>query len=368
MREILIKAFTILSILAFLTCNFQTENKSVKPSVTNITESVYASVTVRPRKTYYPQPLRSGIIQNIYVEEGDIIDQGDKLFDISATEEVRSNLENAELNLEEARFNYQGENNMLLNMKAEIRSLKDQLSLDSINYERQKRLWSQNIGKKIDLDQSLLTYNTNKNKLKIVEQKLAQTKISLEKNYQISLNQVRAQKSLVQDYTVRTKMGGKVFSLFKEEGDLISSQERFAEIGTSNDFILEMNIDEVDITKINIGDTVAISLDAYANESFLASITEILPKKDEVTQTFRAEGTFINIPSRLYNGLSGEANIIIEKRNNALIIPTEYVLEGNKVLTPAGEKQIEIGIKNLEFTEVLNGLDTNITLLKPSEQ
>jgi multidrug resistance efflux pump len=256
MREILFKASSILSILAFLICNFQTENDSVNPSVTNITESVYASVTVRPRKTYYPQPLRSGIIQNIYVEEGDIIDQGDKLFDILATEEVRSKLENAELNLEEARFNYQGENNMLLNMEAEIRSIRYQLNLDSINYERQKRLWSQNIGKKIDLDQSSLKYNTNKNKLKILEQKLAQTKINLEKNYQKSLNQVRAQKSFVQDYTVRTKMGGKVFSLFKEEGDLISSQERFAEIGTSNDFILEMNIDEVDITKINIGDTV----------------------------------------------------------------------------------------------------------------
>jgi len=69
----------------------------------------------------------------------------------------------------------------------------------------------------------------------------------------------------------------------------------------------------------------------------------------------------------LFNGLAGEANIIVSKRKNALTIPSGYLIDKNKVLTTDGEKEIEIGLKNLKFVEVLSGIDVNTIILKPTE-
>jgi multidrug efflux pump subunit AcrA (membrane-fusion protein) len=162
-------------------------------------------------------------------------------------------------------------------------------------------------------------------------------------------------------------MDGKVYTLNKEVGELISPQEKIAEIGSSNRFIIEMDIDEVDIAKISLGDSVAITLEAYPGEVFLAKTSRIVPRKDELTQTFRVESVFLDEIEKLYSGLSGEANIMVATRKNAMIVPSEYVIEGNKVITSDGEQEVKIGVTNMEFTEILSGIDTTTTLIKPEE-
>ena len=260
-----------------------------------------------------------------------------------------------------------GNNNLLKNIQLEIKTIKEQVSLDSINFKRQERLWSQNIGRKSDLDQFKLKYQTSQKQLDILEQKLVQTKTNLKNNYKKALTKTKTEKSQLADYTVRSEIAGKVYFINKEVGDFISSQERFAEIGSDDKFKLEMDIDEVDITKIELGDSVLILLDAYANQIFVATVNKIFPKKDDITQTFRVESGFKELPPKLYNGLAGEANIIVSRRNNTLVIPAEYLLPNNKVMTTDGERNIKVGLKNLEFVEILSGIDTTTTIIKPSE-
>lgn len=362
------KYFTLLIIIftAFSCQNNQKDN-SVKPKLSDIRESVYASVKIRPEVSYNPQPIRSGIIKKIFVQEGDFIEKGKIIFQISPTAAIQSQLTNAEINLQEAKANYLGNNNLLNNIQLEIKTVKEQLSLDSINYKRQERLWSQNIGRKSDLDQFKLKYQTTQKQFDILEQKFVQTKTNLENNYKKALSKTNTEKSQLADFTVRSEMGGKVYSLNKEVGDFISSQEQFAEIGSSDIFKLEMDIDEVDITKIELGDSVLIILDAYADQVFVATVNKIFPKKDDITQTFRVESTFKQPPPKLYNGLAGEANIIVSRRNNTLVIPAEYLMLNSKVMTNNGEKTIKVGLKNLEFVEILSGIDTNTIIIKPSE-
>lgn len=364
----MIKYISLIALWILVSCNPKSQIEKIKPKVTDITESVYASVIIKPRHSYFPQPTHSGIIKEIFVEEGKEVKTGQLLVRISTSADVKNKVTNSEIDLKEAKENYLGDNNMLLNIELELKTLKEQLSSDSTTYYRQKKLWAQNIGKKNDLERYELAYEVTQNQYEILKKKKTQTLNDLENRYKKALSQAKAERTQLEDYTLRSTISGIVYSVYKKEGELISSQERFAEIGSADNFVVEMDIDEEDITKIEIGDTVAISLNAYANEVLIALVSKVLPKKDETTQTFRVESNFIKQPPKLYNGLSGEANIIVDKRKNAIVIPSEYLLKGNKVLTEEGEQSVKTGLKNMKFVEIISGIDTSSLLIKPREQ
>ena len=355
----------IFFLLLCLSCTPQTQQDNIKPFVTDITESVYASVFIKPETSYFPQPTRPGVIKHIWVEEGELVQKGQPLFQLSPSPEVKLRLNNASLTLQEMKENYSGENSLLLNIESELRFLQQQLTLDSVNLFRQQRLWAQNIGTKIDLERAELAYEATQNNYNVLQKKYTQTLLNLENQYKKALNQMRTEQDQLEDFYVRSEINGFVYDIHKKEGEFIGSQERFAEIGSKDQFLVEMEVDEIDITKVDRGDTVAISLDAYPNEVFVAHIHKIYPKKEEITQTFRVECIFIETPPKLYYGLSGEANVLVERRKNVLVIPSEYLLQGNKVLTANGEQSVRVGVKNMKFVEIVSGIDTTTFILKP---
>ncbi len=366
-REMKRYIILIIYISFLLACQNRNDNVEVKPQLSDITELVYASIKISPETYYYAQPIHSGIIDKIHIQEGDLVKKGQILFEIEAPTGNEEQLIQAKINLEEAKSNYLGQNNLLNNIQLEIQTVEQQYRLDSVNLERQERLLAQGIGKRIDYDQLKLKYVNTKNQLELLYQKWEQTKTTLENNYKKAVTRIETERNQLGDFQVRSKLDGKVYSVTKEEGDFVSSQDKISEIGSYDQFKVEMDIDEVDITKIELGDSVLIILDAYPDEVFVARVSKIFSKKNDVTQTFRVESSFQQPPPKLYYGLSGEANIIVSRRENALIIPTDYLLADSKVLTDKGEKNVKTGIKNLEYVEVLSGLDTSSILIKPSE-
>jgi len=103
----------------------------------------------------------------------------------------------------------------------------------------------------------------------------------------------------------------------------------------------------------------------FGNAVFKAEITKIYPSKDEQTQTFMVEATFVSLPDGLYNGLAGEANIVTAQSENVLVIPSEYLFDDNQVKTKNGQVEVTIGKRNMEWLEITSGLDTNSVLLNP---
>lgn len=358
--------FSIL-LICFFSCKNQKTEDTIHPKLMDITETVYASIKIQPAFTYFPQPTRSGIIKEILVKEGDEIKKGQKLFQISIPVNTKNRLTTAELNLKEAEANFKGSNNLILNIDTEIQSVRQQLTLDSFQLSQLEELWEKNIGRKNDLDRARLVYAKTQSQLEILQQRKEQTILNLKNNYLKATDLAKTESSLFKDYTIRSEMDGIVFSLDKEVGDFINSQEKFAEIGSGNDYVIQMDIDEVDITKIEIKDSVIIILDAYPDKTFIAQVIKIYPKKKLSTQTFQVESIFNEPPPKLYNGLSGEANILVDRRTDALVIPADYLLSANKVLTDDGEVSVKVGLKNLEFVEIIAGIDTTTTLMKPTE-
>ncbi len=362
-RENFLQLVCISTILCSLSaCNKKTE--TIKPRLNDLTESIYASVTIQPEDIYTVYSSTSGILEVLTIEEGDAVKSGQMLARIK-TIVPSLNIENANLSLELAKEKYLGQSNTLASIKNEMDQLAQQIQLDSINYIRQMNLWKQNIGSKAELENRKLKLEIGQKQRAGLFKKYHQAEVELENLYKKSQTSLKKAKTDLNDYTIQSKIDGKVYSLFKNEGERINPQEPLASIGKEEEYIIEMRIDEVDIARVKNDQKVLITLDAYNGQVFEGHITRIYPQKDKQTQTFKIEGKFDQIPEVLYAGLSGEANIIFAQRKNVLTIPLEYLIDQSRVKTIDGEVNVQTGIKTMDRIEIISGLDTATQILKP---
>ena len=242
-----------------------------------------------------------------------------------------------------------------------------QYNNDSVNFFRQKKLWEQQIGAKIDYDSKKLKFQLSKNKLTLLKSSYNRTEKELETKLNQAKNNYKAALVNTKDFKIKSKINGKVYTLNKKLGELVITQQPVATIGSASNFVLEMLVDETDIVKIVNGQKVIISLDAYKEKVFDGKLSKIYPQKDERNQTFKVEAVFNNPPKVLYPGLAGEANIIINEKEDVLTIPINYLIESNKVKTKNGIIFIKTGLRNMEFVEVIYGLTEETIIYKPDE-
>ncbi|HEC20039.1 MAG TPA: efflux RND transporter periplasmic adaptor subunit [Gammaproteobacteria bacterium] len=126
-------------------------------------------------------------------------------------------------------------------------------------------------------------------------------------------------------------------------------------------------IDEVDAAKIKLGQAARISLDAFPQKTFAGKIRRIASFVLEIekqARTVDVEADFVHREdyANLLAGYSADLEIILATRANALRIPTEALLESNRVLVYSAddgrlhERKIETGLSNWKLTEVTAGL------------
>ena len=170
------------------------------------------------------------------------------------------------------------------------------------------------------------------------------------------------------DFALRSKIDGIVYSLPKSIGEIVSPQTPLALIGDAKKFILEMQVDEYDILKIKKGLSVIVSLDSYKGKIFDALVTKIYPIMNEKSKTFLVEAEFTNAPPILYPNISFEANIIIQTKDKAILIPRNYLLNDSLVLRSNGDTVIvETGLKDYKKIEIISGVGAGDELRKPKE-
>ena len=346
--------------------NCGTDQQKILPEKKAITESVYSSVTVQPDSLYMAYAAVAGILDKNLVEEGDLVYNGTPILQIINTR-PKLNAENARLAHQLATANYQGSSAVLKNIQDQIDAARLTLSNDSINYFRQKNLWDQKIGSKVEYDSRKLAFEISQKNLNSLINQYERSSHELRTQMQQASNNLRNAEESSRDFTVESKINGRIYALFKNPGELVSTLEPLASVGSKDVFLSELLVDEVDIVKVALGQKAIITLDAYPGENFEARISKIYPKKDERSQTFKVEALFDNPPETLYPGLSGEGNIIISERQDVLTIPKSFLLEGNMVQTEEGEVRVKIGLQNLEEVEVLSGLDENTYIIKPEQ-
>ncbi len=127
-------------------------------------------------------------------------------------------------------------------------------------------------------------------------------------------------------------------------------------------------IDEVDAPQIETGMSACVSLDAFPDKRCSARVRRIAPyvlDREKQARTVEVEVEFTDLAEveRLLPGYSADIEILIEARDGVLHIPTEAVIDGEKVLVfdpvtgMLAEREIAVGLSNWEFTEVRSGLE-----------
>ena len=357
LRDVLILVFLLL-----ISCSKSVEQ--TVPERRDLTTSVYASLKVQPDSIYMVYASVGGLIEKVYVNEGDLVKKNTILFQISNANPIL-NVKNAQLNLKLAEENLLGKSTILISLKDEINSAKLKCINDSINFYRQKNLWDQKIGSKVTYDAKKLSYQVAINNLSLLQSSYERTKKELQTKLDQAIINYESAIIVKKDFSVKSTINGKVYAVFKNPGELVTNIEPIASIGSKTKFIIELLVDEVDIVKVKLNQKALITLDAYGGQVFNSKVVKIYPKKDERNQTFKVEAIFDNPPEVLYPGLSGEANIIISSKKNVLVIPKEYVLDGKKVETNSGIQEIKIGVETLEFVEIMSGISEETVIYKP---
>ena len=349
-----------------ITIGCKKETEKVKVTITSLTESVYASVTIQPEDKYFAFSVVGGIVNKVMVEEGDDVIKGQAILQIE-NDNPQLNAENARLAYELAKENYNGTRAQLREIQSLINSARLKLSSDSLNYARQKNLWNNKIGSKHDLEQRKLSYEIARNELASLKSRYAQTELQLQTQQKQAANTYRSSLNTTRDFTVRSEINGKVYDVLKNPGEIVLQQEPLAILGKRDVFILEMLVDEVDIARIRLGQTALVRLDAYDKRIFEAKVSKIYPNMDVRSQTFKVEAIFKERPDVLYPGLTGEANIITAVKENVITIPYDYLIDGKRVKTKDGEVEVKTGLMNFERVEIISGLDTGQFIYKPTD-
>jgi len=356
------RVFHLIAILLIAHSCSKKQDKTL-PIERVLTESVYSSVTVQPDSLYQVYAIVSGLIDANLVEEGDLVTKNQHLFQI-INNTPKLNTLNAQFALNLALDNYMGSATVLNSIESEIEAAKLKYKNDSINYFRQKKLWDQNIGSKAQYDTQKLNYQLASNQLKLLQNRLNRTKNELQTAFKQAQNNYQTASIATKDFTVNSKIKGKVYAVYKEPGEIVTSMEPLATIGSAKRFIIELLVDEVDIVQIALKQDVLINLDAYNDRIFKGKVSKIYPKKDQRNQTFTVEAVFVSQPEILYPGLSGEANIIIAKKEKVLTIPKSYLLDDNKVKTDEGFVTVKTGLQNMDYIEILSGISKDTYIYK----
>ena len=352
---------SLLFLLAITACNKKVE--SIHPSIEKITYSVYASGIIKSNNQYQVYAKATGIVTTIFVKDGDLVKKGQAILKLSDAAQ-KLNYENAKLL---ANFSSTSENKeKLIQAQTELEVAKLKMENEASLYDKQKKLWAQEIGSKNELDQRELSY---KNAISVFNAaKLRSNDLEKQIKFQSEQTQRTANisSSSMNDFVVKSEIDGKLYSLSKEKGEMVNSQSPIAIIGDASEFYVELQVDEYDISKLKIGQKVFLTLDSYKGEVFEAAVSRLYPIMNEKSKSFKVEAVFIKKPEHLSPNLTTEANIIIEVKEKVLTIPRNYLIDNEFVLLDNKEKRkVVTGLKDYEKVEIISGITANDALYKP---
>ncbi len=124
-------------------------------------------------------------------------------------------------------------------------------------------------------------------------------------------------------------------------------------------------IDEVDAPQIETGMPAQITMDAFPGQRFAGHVRRIAPyvlDLEKQARTVEIEAEFVNPTEKLLPGYSADVEVILAARSDVLRVPTQAIIKGNSVLVydapsrTLKARDISVGIRNWEFTEVTQGL------------
>jgi len=309
--------------------------------ITSIEKKTVATGKVIPEDEVEVKPQVQGILQALYVEEGNFVNEGDLL----------------------AKIKVVADEGQLNSARGRLANTKIVLKNAEIEYNRNKNLFEQEIISQQEFQTAELNYNRAKQDVKNSQSDFEIIKLG------------SAGGAASANTNVRATVAGTVLELPVKEGDQVIESNSFnagttiAIIADLNKMIFEGKVDEAEVGKLKIGMPLAINLGAIQDKEFAAKLKFIAPKGNEEQGAvqFKIEGD-VTLDDDLFvrAGYSANASLVLERKDNILALPEALLQFDKDTEQPYVEiqieeqkferKDIEIGISDGINVEIISGL------------
>ena len=190
------------------------------------------------------------------------------------------------------------------------------------------------------------------------------------KDAQISLEN---QYENLEDYTVKSPINGTVIEKLVKAGDTIDAGAKLCTIYDLSYLKMTMNVDELDINKISVGQDVTITADAVEGKTFAGKVTKInmAGTTTNGVTTYPVEVQIDNPDEDLLPGMNVSTEIVVSQADDVIAIPVGAGTRGNMVLVKTGANssedpsipegyeyvEVETGISNDSYVEIKSGIN-----------
>jgi len=351
----------IASLLLLNSCG--KKGSEINPIRKNITETVFASGILEPDSLYNLTALTEGYIIKLNFEEGDIVNTGDILAVVD-NEQSEINAKSAEELYKIAYENTSPNAPALKQARVNLDLAKQKLEQDEKQMNRYKKLYELNSVSKLEYENALLAYENSKTAFIAANENYELQKQQAEQQLIIQQSQKRLNTVTKMYNEIKAVVGGKVYNKKKEIGDYVRKGDIIAIIGSPHNLYALLNVDESNISKIRLNQKVVIELNTQKTKSFSGIVSEIYPAFDEQSQSFYCKVLFVDPLDFKISGTQLQGNIIVDNKEDVLVIPRDYLDYGNKVnLKDSGMVVVKTGFISNNWVEILDGLDDNSVLL-----
>jgi HlyD family secretion protein len=317
------------------------EYKTESPFYTTIDTKIVATGKLNPEEEIELKPQISGIIDQIFVEEGDLVKKGDLI----------------------ARIRVVPNEQAMVSAKSRINSLKLSLNNSQTVFNRNKVLFEKGVISRQDFESSELSYSQSK-------ENYDQSK----DDYKI-IKQGSLSGGSSANTTIIAQIPGTILEIPVREGDQVIQSNNFnagttiATVADMSKMIFEGKVDESEVGKLEEGKQIIVVLGAINEKEFPAVLTFVAPKGIEqngaVQFTIKAD-VDINSTTKIRAGYSANAEIELESKDSILVIK-EALLQFNRItekpfvefLKEDGRfqvKNVEIGISDGINVEIIEGV------------
>ena len=196
-----------------------------------------------------------------------------------------------------------------------------------------------------------------------------------EEGLESARNKLESTQDNLENYTITAPISGQVIQKAAKVGDNIrrsgNTDTAMAVIYDLSSLTFEMSIDELDIQKVEVGQTVEVTADAFEGETFTGKVTNVSLQSSYSNGVTNYPVTVtLDEAGKLLPGMNVDGTIIIDKAENVLTIPVDSLMRGSRVYVkddtalsadkgvPAGFRAVEVttGLTNDQYVEILEGL------------
>lgn len=308
-------------------------------TVEEIVSSLQAGV-VKSKRQVQIRSMTVGRVENLQVAKGDRVKKDQLLLELENSS-LRARLRLARANLSA------GESAMraaILRREAARRAL-----------DRTSKLAAKGAVSTQALDRVQAEFDVSQETVATAEANIAQLKAAVD-----------LAKASLEETRIRAPFDGLVTEVHVERGESLVIGAPVLEQVDDSGITVEAAVDEADAGRIKVGMPVRVNCDAYPDQPFMGSlmwVSQVVDRDLRQNRHLQVEVGLDGVSPRLKVGMSADIEILIQKREDVLFVPTNAVMRKGDVhqvyVLTAGRarlRTIQTGLSNWERTEITSGL------------